>query len=542
MKKLFLLLFMSFAAHAAYDPNAIDQLTGDVTAVGNTTGISAATVVHGATVQSAANADFFPLFVASSTNSSQVFNLGTRLTFNPTAGLGVGVGGGPGVLNLKALGSGLGQGVNITSSGGVVTWNWIGRDDGNFFLYNGSNIHLNFDGPMGGTGNFSPNFRWDVNFDEPTTTPSTPTANALAVTNHDVSNNTYSPEVFVNSSEHISSAILGVHETQTTTPNGHLSFMTAASGTLAEALRLKTDQSVQMPHYAAGVCTFDGSGNIASVASGASANMALSNLTNPTAVNQDLTFSNAADHSLTIGTPGANVGGRAVTVKAGSAGAGTDIQGGTLKLAAGVGTGDDSTGEIDFSVPNALNSGSTLQTLFIAGVLNQGASTPGVNTSPSLCLQSSTQSDSMCFNVSDSGAGAGSSSIAMQGVSGTEFDLINSAAVSGTNAAGGLMVLFPGLSTGTGQGELDIQVPTPTGSSSSQNSYNKAVSVTATAAQSQLKVFQPGSTNGVTLTSSTVATGAGIGTLTNMPAGVSGNPTGYIQILVNGVARVVPFW
>lgn len=64
MKKIFLVLALLMAlpapltltrlAHAAYDPNAINQLTGDVTATGNNTGSSVATVqdVGGSTAAS----------------------------------------------------------------------------------------------------------------------------------------------------------------------------------------------------------------------------------------------------------------------------------------------------------------------------------------------------------------------------------------------------------------------------------------------------------------------------------------------------------
>ncbi len=35
---------------------------------------------------------------------------------------------------------------------------------------------------------------------------------------------------------------------------------------------------------------------------------------------------------------------------------------------------------------------------------------------------------------------------------------------------------------------------------------------------------------------------SGSGTILNLPAGASGNPTGYIQININGTARYIPFW
>lgn len=44
------------------------------------------------------------------------------------------------------------------------------------------------------------------------------------------------------------------------------------------------------------------------------------------------------------------------------------------------------------------------------------------------------------------------------------------------------------------------------------------------------------------LNTATSAPDAGIGTLTNMPTGVSGDPDGYIKITVNGTDVVIPFW
>lgn len=48
------------------------------------TATSATNATNGATVSTAANATFFPLFVASSTNSNQAFNLSSGFTFNPS--------------------------------------------------------------------------------------------------------------------------------------------------------------------------------------------------------------------------------------------------------------------------------------------------------------------------------------------------------------------------------------------------------------------------------------------------------------------------
>lgn len=44
------------------------------------------------------------------------------------------------------------------------------------------------------------------------------------------------------------------------------------------------------------------------------------------------------------------------------------------------------------------------------------------------------------------------------------------------------------------------------------------------------------------LNSALATNASGVGTLTNLPAGSSGNPFGYVQINVNGVQSYIPFW
>jgi len=44
------------------------------------------------------------------------------------------------------------------------------------------------------------------------------------------------------------------------------------------------------------------------------------------------------------------------------------------------------------------------------------------------------------------------------------------------------------------------------------------------------------------LNTATATPGTGTGTITNLPAGFSGNPTGYISILINGGTHVIPYW
>lgn len=95
--------------------NSSPTFTGTVTAptfVGAFSG-TVTNATHAATVQTAGNASFFPLFVASSTNGNQVFNLGTGLSFNPststlstTSFVGALTGNATGLSTTLAVGSG----------------------------------------------------------------------------------------------------------------------------------------------------------------------------------------------------------------------------------------------------------------------------------------------------------------------------------------------------------------------------------------------------------------------------------------------------
>jgi hypothetical protein len=45
-----------------------------------------------------------------------------------------------------------------------------------------------------------------------------------------------------------------------------------------------------------------------------------------------------------------------------------------------------------------------------------------------------------------------------------------------------------------------------------------------------------------TLNTLLATNGSGVGTLTNLPSGASGNPTGYVQITINGGTHYLPYW
>lgn len=55
-----------------------------------------------------------------------------------------------------------------------------------------------------------------------------------------------------------------------------------------------------------------------------------------------------------------------------------------------------------------------------------------------------------------------------------------------------------------------------------------------------ITVFQVAKTGLITLTNQTTTVGAAAGTLTNAPT--AGNPTGYLQVSINGVTGKIPYW
>lgn len=52
----------------------------------------------------------------------------------------------------------------------------------------------------------------------------------------------------------------------------------------------------------------------------------------------------------------------------------------------------------------------------------------------------------------------------------------------------------------------------------------------------------PSTTPQHSLNTATATNAAGVGTITNLPAGFSGNPTGYVQININGTPHIIPYW
>lgn len=88
---------------------------------------------------------------------------------------------------------------------------------------------------------------------------------------------------------------------------------------------------------------------------------------------------------------------------------------------------------------------------------------------------------------------------------------------------------------------------------SANNTFQLFPSSTTNGTSFSTPVFQVGQTGIVTLgassttpqhllNSATATPATGALTLLNGPSGVSGNPTGYLQITINGTQRVIPFW
>ena len=109
-----------------------------------------------------------------------------------------------------------------------------------------------------------------------------------------------------------------------------------------------------------------------------------------------------------------------------------------------------------------------------------------------------------------------------------------------SNSTGANLLIVAGNGVGTG-GSGNIQFQTaPAGSTG--DAANTLVTVGSISNTGAHTLGAASTTPTHVLNTATVATGSGVGTITNLPAGKSGNPTGYISITINGVAAVIPYW
>lgn len=114
--------------------------------------------------------------------------------------------------------------------------------------------------------------------------------------------------------------------------------------------------------------------------------------------------------------------------------------------------------------------------------------------------------------------------------------------VSGTNqsANAGSVNWYAAAGTGTGSGGDTVFNVAPAGSSgSTQNAWVPALEIANTGV---LTLGNSSLLSQHVLNTATSATASGVGTLTNLPTGHSGNPTGYIQMTINGSTHVIPYW
>lgn len=108
----------------------------------------------------------------------------------------------------------------------------------------------------------------------------------------------------------------------------------------------------------------------------------------------------------------------------------------------------------------------------------------------------------------------------------------------GSNLAGATMTLRGGNSTGTGVGGAILFQTAPAGTTgSTANTLTTVGQITSTGAHT----IGATSTTPTHVLNTLSTTGAGTGTLTNVPGG-AGNPTGYVQITINGTTAYIPYW
>lgn len=165
-----------------------------------------------------------------------------------------------GGLAVKATGSSIANGFNIISSGGISTANFLIRDNGNIFIYDGSNVVFNSSGSLCGTGPSAPNYQWDVNRGNSATTITAQNqVCTVGIRNTDSTNGNFSELAFVNNQPKIDSAIVGVHDVQGASYTGSLHFLTSSAGTLSESVIIDSSGQLALQRAGAGLSIKTGS-------------------------------------------------------------------------------------------------------------------------------------------------------------------------------------------------------------------------------------------------------------------------------------------
>lgn len=250
------------------------------------------------------------------------------------------------------------------------------------------------------------------------------------------------------------------------------------------------------------VLTNDGSGNLSWASSGGGgANTTLSNLGTPTAINRALLF--GTDNTFDIGGPYPTASGRPRVIW------------GATAVVAGA-TGNTYLQEGGFH--QGLNSASAPLVWDIVG----GELEFKVSNIPYVVIETNTLSDLGTIIVgqtSGDGVTAGFLTEAYQVAANTQ--------AHNTVGLGCQLDLSTGFSV-YAAGNAGIAVAGVVGFRVTTGGINT--------------IGSSGLTPQHVLNTATATNGAGVGTLTNLPSGSSGNPTGYIQITINGSTRNIPYW
>lgn len=116
----------------------------------------------------------------------------------------------------------------------------------------------------------------------------------------------------------------------------------------------------------------------------------------------------------------------------------------------------------------------------------------------------------------------------------------DAAAGTDQSAASSVLNIAGGRGTGSGAGApVNIQTAPASSSGATQNTLITGISLSSAGV---VTVGPTGATPQHALNVAIATPASGVGTITNLPAGFSGNPTGYAQFTINGVTHVIPFW
>ena len=220
----------------------------------------------------------------------------------------------------------------------------------------------------------------------------------------------------------------------------------ATSGSLTQhAFGTTTTYSITWPAAQGGASSFlenDGAGNLSwNTSVGSFANQSLSNLTSPTAINQDLTFDTAATRQILSGITGGV--GQALNIKSGN-GSVTNNNGGDLSFYSGVSYGSGTSSINFFGTTTGAGSGSPNSVIQVASLaqdpVNSATFTLGVATTTQLQI-SAKPGDGIYLTGVPNGADV----IA-------PINIIGGDAAAGSTSGGSDVVVIAGAGDGVGPG------------------------------------------------------------------------------------------